>query len=329
MQIAAKPDRQRVPFHVIDFVETLEQESAGCGKRRDRARLSRALSRGLPRARSRGSRGGAGATVDPHQRLVPDGERTPALAGRRAGVAREPRQEIGEPHEAPCRARIERRTGADDRRQRIRLLEAHDVFEELGAERPRGQPVDPRGETCDVPWRAARVRHEVGDKQSTETRVESANGGSPGEERREPDDERDRRQAPPRDAVGSKERPAVSPDRQGGVVVQQVERIQHGQRQQAGTSEQEEGGRERAGNGDGHAAASKNAGRLRISPVGERPQERRSQADDAVARGRHGDRPTLEVLVRYGARRASASATSTRAAAAAPRGAVEDRTPSV
>jgi hypothetical protein len=139
VKIAAQRARQCVAFHVIDAVEAIEERSAGrgnCGeKRRDRA----------------WAWSGSGAVIDPHQRLVPDGKRSPALARRRAGVAREFRQEIGQPHEAPCCTLVERRAGADDRRQRICLLEAHDIFEQLSVERPRSQPIDPRREPCDVP----------------------------------------------------------------------------------------------------------------------------------------------------------------------------------
>ncbi len=67
---------------------------------------------------------------------------------------------------------------------------------------------------------------------------------------------RDPGQAPPGDAVGSKARPGVPPERQRDVVVQPVE---HVQRQQAGTGEQEEASREHGNDGERGAATTKNA----------------------------------------------------------------------
>ena len=121
-EIASQPARQRVTFRVIDAVEAIEQRSACCGERGEK------LGDGAS------SRSGSRAAIDPHQRLVPDGQRSPAIAGPRAGATRELRQEIGQPHEAQGRAPIERRAGADDRLQRVGLLEARDVLQELGAE---------------------------------------------------------------------------------------------------------------------------------------------------------------------------------------------------
>ena len=175
----------------------------------------------------------------------------------RAGAAGESRQEVGEPHEAPCRALVERRAGADDRRQRLRLLEAHDIFQQLGAERPRSG--DPSRQPRDVPWRPSRVRHEVND-DATQARVKSAHRGPPREERREPDDERDPGQAPPRDAVGSEERPGVAPERQDGVVVQHIEHVQRRQRATIARVSRTRSGRERGDAGDRDAAAAKDAG---------------------------------------------------------------------
>src|SRR4029079_8068619 len=106
------------------------------------------------------------------------------------------------------------------------------------------------------------------------------------------------------------------------------EHVQRRRGQQVGTDQQDESGRERGDDGTRGAAAAKNAGRLRSAPVAHRPQERRSNTDEAVAGGCHW-RPTLAALVRCRASRSSAPATSPPGAAAIRAGASGGRTSTV